>query len=100
LALVVEPEGHEVRGPPRHPKPEVHMSRTRRFAYLFLGLLAVAVVVPAPSEAAQQMACSRTYTGRVCGTVVVVGDSEKPCIERDGKAYCPIFSTFYPATTA
>jgi hypothetical protein len=76
------------------------MSRTRRFAYLFLGLLAVAVVVPSPSEAAQQMACSRTYTGRVCGTVVVVGDSEKPCIERDGKAYCPIFNTFYPAISA
>ena len=76
------------------------MSRTRRFAYLFTGLVAVAVMVPAPSEAAQQMACSRTYTGRVCGTVVVVGDSEKPCIERDGKAYCPIFSTFYPAAAA
>jgi hypothetical protein len=76
------------------------MSRTRRFAYLFLGLLAVAVVVPAPSEAAQQMACSRTYTGRVCGTVVVVGDSETPCIQQDGKAYCPILSTFYPEVRA
>jgi len=72
------------------------MLRVRRFAYLFVGLVAAAAAVPRPSEAAQQLACSTVITTRACGFSVVVDDAEKPCIERDGKAYCPVYRTFYP----
>jgi hypothetical protein len=76
------------------------MLRVRRFAYLFVGLVAAAAAVPAPSEAAQQMACSAVITTRSCGFSVVVDDPDKPCIERDGKAYCPVFRMFYPVQIA
>lgn len=76
------------------------MIRVRRFTYLFVGLVAAAAAAPAPSEAAQQLACSTVVTTRYCGYSVVVGDAEKPCIERDGKAYCPVYRTFYPVQIA
>lgn len=76
------------------------MSPARRFAFLLLPLGIGSVLLPAPSRAAQQMACSTTVSSRSCGLEVKVGDAEKPCIERDGKAYCPVYRTYYPATTA
>ena len=72
------------------------MCRVRRFAYLFVGLVAAAATVPAPSAAAQQLACTTVITTRNCSYTVVVDDAQKPCIERDGKAYCPVYRTFYP----
>jgi hypothetical protein len=94
--------------PARHPAPrratvpfpEVQMSRARRAVYLFLALVMGAVVVPAPSQAAKLVDCATTYTGASCGFEVRVGDPDKPCIERDGKAYCPVFRTFYPRVSA
>ena len=76
------------------------MSRSRRFAYLFVALLMGAVAMPAPAEAAKQLACTTSPSSRQCGSIVKVGDAETPCIERDGKAYCPVYSTYYPVDHA
>jgi hypothetical protein len=76
------------------------MTRFRRVAYLVLALLMGAIAMPAPSYAAKQLACSTSPSSRTCGSVVVVGDPDKPCIERDGKAYCPVYNTYYPVDRA
>lgn len=76
------------------------MSRARRAVYLFLALVMGAVVVPAPSQATQQVECTTAVSSRVCSSVVKVGDPEKPCIEHEGKAYCPVFNTYYPKQQA
>lgn len=75
------------------------MSPARRFECLLLPLGIGTVLLPAPSRAAQQMACSTTVSSRSCGSEVQVGDPEKPCIEHDGKAYCPVYRTYYPAAS-
>ena len=76
------------------------MTRSGRIACLCFALIIGTAVMPPRSEAAQQLACTTTVSSRQCGSEVRVGDAEKPCIERDGKAYCPVFLTFYPALVA
>lgn len=63
--------------------------------------LAICALVMLPGNSgAQQMACSTTVTTHSCGYVVTVGDPNNPCIERDGKAYCPVDAVYYPDAVA
>lgn len=76
------------------------MTIPRRLAFASLVIVTVAALTPAGSSAQQQQACSTTVSSQACGETVTVGDPKNPCIERDGKAYCPVVSTYYPVVLA
>lgn len=56
-----------------------------------LSLLSL-TTTPARAETAT---CAATGMS-VCGAVVIVGDTNHPCIQQDGKVYCPVFNTYDP----
>jgi len=62
-------------------------------------IIGLAAISP-PASAAEALACSTDHTGAICGKAVLVGDSALPCVTRDGKAYCPIVTTFHPRQQA
>lgn len=76
------------------------MTIPRHFAFAPLVIVTAAALTPAGSSAQQQQACSTTISNQSCGETVIVGDPKNPCIEHDGKAYCPVVSTYYPIVLA
>lgn len=70
--------------------------RNTRLAAAVASMLAVLVLAPTASRAAEQLDCTTVPTRKSCGFTVRVGDPTNPCIERDGKAYCPVTRYYYP----
>lgn len=60
--------------------------------------LGVGLTALAPAAAAEQeeQACIRQETNVLCFNVVYTNDPDYPCIERDGKVYCPIVPYYLP----
>lgn len=52
--------------------------------------------VPDGHALQQQEACTPRFTSNYCTSVVLVGDPDYPCVERDGHAYCPVVSYYRP----